>query len=219
MPPLAVLFDFDGVLADTENVHIAAWERTFAYMGMDVGTDICARAAEIDDRVFLREVFDRRGIDEGDVEGWVRRKQELTMAMLADCPRLYPGAEALVRALSGRVRMAVVTGTWRANVEGVLRPAGLLSAFERIFGKEDVAVPKPDPAVYELAVEALGVPARGAVALEDSPTGLESARAAGVRCVAVGQRHEAGPWSGDAPFVADLRSTREVLRVLGVEAD
>ena len=66
----AVLFDFDGVIADTENVHVAAWQRTFGLMGWIESDEVCARAAEIDDRAFVREVFARRKI-EGDVEGWV----------------------------------------------------------------------------------------------------------------------------------------------------
>ena len=58
--------------------------------------------------------------------------------MLTDSPRLYPGVTALVQALRGRLRLAVVTGTWRANVEAVLRASGLEDAFELIVAKEDV---------------------------------------------------------------------------------
>ena len=58
--------------------------------------------------------------------------------MLKDSPRLYPGVADLVRAVRGRLRLAVVTGTWRANVEAVLGASGLADAFELIVSKEDV---------------------------------------------------------------------------------
>ena len=124
MPPKAVLFDFDGVLADTENIHVAAWQRTFADLGWVVPDEDCARAAEVDDRVFLAEIFDRRKIEGGDVEGWVRRKQRLTAAMLADSPRLYPGAAELVRRLSGRVRLGLVSTTCARISRSCWRPPG-----------------------------------------------------------------------------------------------
>jgi beta-phosphoglucomutase-like phosphatase (HAD superfamily) len=114
MPLRALLLDFDGVLADTENVHVAAWQRTLADLGWEVSDELCARAAEEDDRIFLADLFAARKVEGGDVDGWIRRKQALTIAMLRDSPRLYPGVAALVDAARGRARLAVVTGTWRA---------------------------------------------------------------------------------------------------------
>src|SRR5437016_4500509 len=100
MPPRAVLFDFDGVIADTENVHIAAWERTFEWMGWDVPAEECAEAVAVDDRVFLGRLFERRKVARGDVEGWVAHKQRITAGMLTDSPRLVPGVERLIQRLA-----------------------------------------------------------------------------------------------------------------------
>src|SRR5437588_11468562 len=108
----ALLLDFDGVMADTENIHIAAWQRTFAELGWEMADEVCARAAEEDDRLFLASIFAERKIEGGDLDGWVRKKQELTIALLLDSPRLYPGVTELVRAVHGRPRLAGVTGTW-----------------------------------------------------------------------------------------------------------
>lgn len=216
MPPRAVLFDFDGVLADTENLHVAAWERTFGAMGLDVPPEVCARSVEIDDRAFLAEVFASRSIRDGDVEGWMRRKQSLVRQMIADSPRLYPGVPELVERLRGRAKLGVVTTTWRENVEEALRPAGLLAAFETIVGKEDIRAPKPDPESYRLALRRLGVAAGEAVALEDSPTGLIAAREAGVRGVAIGHRRGSGEWSAHAAYLADLADDPAVLVALGL---
>ena len=214
MPLRAVLLDFDGVMADTENIHVAAWQRTFSALGWEVPDDVCARSVEEDDRVFLAKVFEEHQVEDGDVSGWVLRKQELAVAMLRDSPRLYPGVASLVADLRGRVRLAVVTGTWRANVETVLQASGLADAIDLIVGKEDVKAVKPDPECYRLALKRLRLAAGSAVALEDSPRGLEAARGAGVRVVAVGHRRPKGEWCDGSEFVADLARTAPVLEVL-----
>ena len=148
------------------------------------------------------------------MSGWTLRKQALTIAMLKDSPRLYPGVAALVQALRGRLRLAVVTGTWRANVETVLRASGLEDAFELIVAKEDVTAAKPAPDGYLLALKRLKLKPSSAVALEDSPGGLAAARAAGLRVVAVGHRRPAGDWVGDADYLENLARTERVLQVL-----
>ncbi len=218
MPPRALLLDFDGLIADTGNAHVAAWQRTFGSMGWEVSDEVCARSVEVDDRAFLTEVFEARAIRGGDVQGWVARKQELTLAMLTDAPRVYPGLAALVGRVKamGAVKLAVVSTTWRANIVTVLKAADLYPAFNLIVGKEDVSAVKPDPEAYRLAVRSLGLKPADAVALEDSTPGLASARAAGVRAVAVGHRHGSGAWVGKHDFLADLRDTDAVLAALGL---
>lgn len=218
MTPRALLFDFDGVIADTENHHIAAWQRTFATMGWEIPEELCLSAIEVDDRAFLARLFQTRKIKDGNIEGWVARKQELTLALLNDSPRIYPGVALLVeraRAL-GNVKLAVVTTTTRANVAAVLKAANLYSAFSLIVAKEDVQAPKPSPEPYVLAIKSLGIRPGHTLALEDSPTGIESAQAAGVPTIAIGHRRPKGPWSGDAPFFPDLRQTNEILHLGGM---
>jgi beta-phosphoglucomutase len=217
MPPRALLFDFDGVLADTENIHVAAWQRTFEALGWEVPDEVCARAAEIDDRVFLADVFAQQKVEGGDLDGWVRRKQVLTASLLADSPRVYPGVIDLIGRVRDRARLAVVSGTWRENIEAVLRSAGLRDAFAHVVGKEDVVAVKPDPECYRLALSRLGLKPAQAVALEDSASGMTAARGAGIRTLAVGHRLPQGEWSGDSPYVPDLTRTDAVLALLGLK--
>jgi beta-phosphoglucomutase len=216
MPTRAILFDFDGVIADTENIHVAAWQRTLARLGWEVPDEVCARAVEVDDRIFLAELFAQREIEQGDVEGWVRSKQELTAAMLTDSPRLYPGLITLVRSLTGKVQLEVVSTTWWENVEIVLKAAGLDAAFPTVVSKQDVTLVKPDPEGYRLAIQKLGVAPGEAIALEDSATGIASARAAGLQVVAVGHRLPRGEWVGSSDFVDDLTNLPKLISLLGV---
>ena len=205
----AVLFDFDGVIADTENVHIAAWERTFALIGWDVPPEVCARAVEEDDRAFLASVFKEKGIENGDVPGWTARKQAFTIEMLASCPRVYPGLHDLIQSFEGMRTLAVVTGTWRENVATVLKACGLSDAFTMIIAKEDVERPKPEPDGYLLALKHLGIEAESAIVIEDSPTGLKAARTAGIQTIAVGHRRPDPEWAEDAVFVPNLMALRD----------
>jgi HAD superfamily hydrolase (TIGR01509 family) len=210
----AVLFDFDGVIADTENQHIAAWQRTLSVMGWQVPDEVAAQSAGVDDREFLRELFAKHSIVSDKIEDWVRRKQALFVRMLRDSPRLYPGAADLIRTLHGQVRLAIVSGTWRENIETVLGAAGLGDAIDTIVGKEDVTVVKPAPEAYRVALKGLRCSARSSVAIEDSPSGIASARAAGIRVVAVGHRRTFGDWVGDATYVTGFEPATGLLKLL-----
>lgn len=213
MPLQAVLFDFDGTLADTANVHIAAWQRTLRRIGWDVDEATCSRAMEVDDRLFLSEIFAKKKILDGDVEGWVRRKQALAVELLGDSPRVYPGAVELVRDLKELgLTLAVVTTTWRENVEVVLKAAGIREAFSEIVAKEDVFEVKPDPSCYRHAVDRLRVQPQAAVAIEDSPGGLQAAAGAKVPAIAIGHRRPEGDWHEGIPYVADLVQLGPILK-------
>ena len=220
MPTRAVLLDFNGLLADTENVHVAAWQRTLRVLGWAEPEESCLRALEVDDEAFLREVFARRKVEAGDLPGWVGRKRALTVELLRDRPRLQPGAAELVQALrEAGVALGVVTTARRANVETVLAATGLLDAFDVVVAGDDVAHPKPDPEPYRRALDRLGIDPADAVALEDSSTGLASARGAGLRAVAVAPTRPAADEAGPDAAVAWLPGLDDlpaVLAALGV---
>jgi HAD superfamily hydrolase (TIGR01509 family) len=217
MPPRAILFDFDGVIADTENHHVAAWQRTLTFMGLHISDEDAMRSAEVDDREFLTELFAARDLPVDKVDEWVARKQALAVELLRFAPRIYPGVAELVGALRGRARLAVVSGTWRENVEAILIAAGLAEAFDLIVAKKDVTRQKPDPEAYALALKKLRLSARSAAVIEDSLTGLAAARAAGIhRLIAVGHRRPSGDWIGDATYLERLQPIEVTLAHLGL---
>jgi HAD superfamily hydrolase (TIGR01509 family) len=215
MPLSAILLDFDGVIAETDNHHIAAWQRTLSSLGWQIPDDVAARSAEVDDREFLVDLFAQRGVVSDKIEDWIRRKQVLTVQMLRNSPRLYPGCAELIRLLKGRARLGIVSSTWRENILVVLEAAGLTEQFETIISKEDVTSVKPAPDAYHLALRKLRVSAKSAVAIEDSPTGLASARAAGIRVIAVGHRHPFGDWVGESLYVSGFEPVDGLLQNLG----
>jgi beta-phosphoglucomutase len=217
MPTRALLFDFDGVIAETENHHVAAWQRTLSFMGLQVPDEIAARSAEVDDHEFLADLFTERGIPTDKVDEWVRRKQELTVELLRHAPRLYPGVAEVVRTLRGQLKLAVVSGTWRENIEAVLHAAGLADSFDLIVAKEDVTRRKPDPEAYLLALKKLRLSPRSVVVLEDSPLGISAARAAGIdRVVAVGHGRPPGDWMAGADYLDTVESIARALPQYGL---
>ena len=162
----------------------------------------------------MTEVFTRRKV-EGNVEGWLLRKQELTQQLLTDSPRLYRGVETLVNRLYlAGYRLGVVTTTWRANVDAAIRSSGMAQAFEFVIAKEDVAATKPDPEGYRKALERLALDPSEVVAIEDSPTGLQAAMGGGLRAIAVGHRRPEGAWTEGAAFLPSLRDTEGVIAAI-----
>lgn len=222
MPATAVLLAFDGVLADTENYHVAAWQRTLARLGWDVPDEVAARSVESDDYTFAAEVFARRAVVQADLDGWVERKRALTLEMARLSPRLFPGAVELVTRLAGRVRLAVVADAPREVVEAVLGGHGLLDRIDLIVSGDDVKATRPAPDGLRLAVKRLKLkpnPAGGVLAVEGSPAGLGAARLAKISALAVGHRRPFDDWVGDAPYVSGLEPVDGLLAQIGFPSE
>ena len=188
----AVLFDFNGVLVDDETFHWRAFREVLAPLGIALSrARYDARYLAFDDRGALRAMLrdaGRRGtLPEAAVEGLLRRKRRL-FRRLGDAAgvRVEPRVAALVRALAGRLPLAIVSGAARREILYALRPAGLARSFRSIVAAEDVSRSKPAPDGYLLALRRLGLGGGAScVAIEDSPGGIRAARAAGLRVLGV----------------------------------
>ena len=188
----AVLFDFDGVLADSETGHWRAFRAVLAPLGIALTrADYDARYLAFDDRRALEAMLRDAGRRPGrshtpSLEILVRKKRAAFRGLMHGAPPLEPGAVRLIRALARRVPLAVVSGAAGVEVRGALRAAGVLRSFRTVITAEDVPRSKPDPAGYRLALRRLGLPDGAAgLALEDSPGGIRAARAAGLPVVGV----------------------------------
>jgi HAD superfamily hydrolase (TIGR01509 family) len=182
----AAVFDMDGLLVDSEPLWALA------------ETDLLARHG---DRFTPAdaEATHGRSIDET-IDAYARRlggadRAALRAELLALIRAHYsggapvrPGARELVRWLEGRMRLAVASNTDGDLVRLALEGAGLLDAFAAVVSGADVGRSKPHPDVYLAACRALGVEPRDAVAFEDSPAGVQAAKAAGMTCVGVPER-------------------------------
>jgi beta-phosphoglucomutase-like phosphatase (HAD superfamily) len=189
----AVVFDFDGVIANSEPLHFRALRDVLASTGVSLSErDYYARYLGFDDAGALHAI----GADSGafgpeQVASLVSRKAVRFEELEADAGMLFPGAAAAIRRVAASVPIGIASGARRDEILRVLEAAGLTDLFAAIVAAEDVSRSKPDPAPYLLAVRLLAAVAGDSlqpgdcVAIEDSRWGLESARQAGLRTIAV----------------------------------
>ena len=189
----AVVFDFDGVIANSEPLHFRALRDVLASTGVSLSErDYYARYLGFDDAGALHAI----GADFGafgpeQVASLVSRKAVRFEELEADAGMLFPGAAAAIRRVAASVPIGIASGARRDEILRVLEAAGLADLFAAIVAAEDVSRSKPDPAPYLLAVRLLAAVAGDSlqpgdcVAIEDSRWGLESARQAGLRTIAV----------------------------------
>ena len=181
----AVIFDLDGVLVDSEGLHVDAWKTLFARHGIEVTDQEYRDAVGMLDADWIAGLFGRRG-QQTDPEWWQAAKRRVYRDILAANVRLFPGVDVLVRALhAAGLRLAVASSSWRENIHTVLDATGLAHCFAVLTGKEDVRRHKPHPEPYLRTARALAVPPAACTVVEDSDIGIEAARRAGMRCIAI----------------------------------
>jgi HAD superfamily hydrolase (TIGR01509 family) len=181
----AVIFDFDGLLMDTESTGLASWQYEWRQHGLeldvstffpdhggDVTEDRYARLASAVGPAFARDISHARRTA-------YRDRLHRTLGLAAGL------MEWLDQAAQLGIRLAVASSSPRSWVGGHLSRVGVIGKFEVLACGDEVPRPKPDPAVYELALRRLGTSAAAAVAVEDSPHGVAAADAAGLRCIAI----------------------------------
>ncbi len=182
----AILFDFDGVLLDSEPVHCACWAEELAGLGVTLTWDFYSRhCIGIDDREMLRMMASQSDPprDWRDLWALYPAKKERFRARMIAQPAFDPALNGLLARLAGRYRLAVVSSSSTAEVEPLLTAGGLRTYFDTLVGGEQVQHHKPAPDPYLLAAGRLGV--TRALVLEDSPAGIASGRAAGFEVLAV----------------------------------
>ena len=185
----AVIFDFDGLLMDTESTGLASWQwewrqhgleldaaAFFADHGGDVSEERYARLAEAVGAGFSRAASHARRTA-------YRERLHLDLGLSAGISDWLGEARRL------GLRLAVASSSPGEWVRGHLGRVAALSRFEAVAGGDEVARPKPDPGVYLLALRKLALPATAAVAVEDTPHGVAAAHAAGLRCIAIPNPH------------------------------
>ena len=209
----AVIFDMDGVLSDTERLHVQSEERQLSRLGIDPGVLAGGAYMGVSDREFFAAVFREHGVV-ADVEAAIAEKWKLISECPDDAIAAVPGALALVERLHRRgVPLAVASSSPRPFIERVLRCLDVLDRFSVVMSGDEVARGKPEPDVFLAVARALGMAPGECVVIEDSRNGMIAARRAGMRCVALVPPGRAGAVRREADVVvSDLaRVTDEVL--------
>lgn len=181
-----LIFDFDGIIIDTETPDYVSWQEMFRQHGCELDMAawadcIGARADAFDPCAYLESLLGRP-VDRDDI---LARRRKSFLDMVAREP-LRPGLLAYLRdARRMGIKLSVASSAGRPWVTDHLARFGLLDEFDCIRTVEDVAQAKPAPDLFLAVLEATGTPAHEAVVFEDSPNGICAARTAAIPCVAV----------------------------------
>jgi HAD superfamily hydrolase (TIGR01509 family) len=196
----AVVFDFDGVIANSEPLHFLAFHDVLQEAGIVLTReDYYESYLGYDDVGVFRTVAvaHRLDWDRGRIADFVARKAVRLERLERERSVLFPGAQAAVTRLGSALPLAIASGALRAEILRVLDHAGLTPFFRAIVAAEDTPVSKPAPDPYLRAVQLLGddlrmpLAPRECAAIEDSHWGLESARQAGLRTIAITHTYQA----------------------------
>jgi HAD superfamily hydrolase (TIGR01509 family) len=182
----AIIFDFDGLMIETESAVFQAWREIYQHYGYELTFDQWQGAIGTQETTFDPQVDLEKRIGRplnGDIIGLDRLAREYE---LAEQQPILPGVQKyLDHAQQLGLKLGLASSSYHEWVDYHLKQRGLYNYFETIQCADDVPLTKPDPALYLAAVEALGVSPREAFALEDSPPGAVAARRAGLFCVVV----------------------------------
>lgn len=217
----AAIWDMDGTLVDTAELHFQAWHEVVRQHGRDfTRADFAATFGRRNPEI-IRVLFGDR-FTEQQIAELGERKEELYRAAARRGVSLLPGVRALLEDLHrvGFVQ-AIASSAPHANLELIPRLTGIERFFTAVVGMEDTQRGKPDPQVFQLAAERLGVAPPRCVVLEDAVAGVQAARAGGMRCIAVrfvGHHPEASLRQAGADLVVDSLEqvqTHTVRELLG----
>lgn len=213
----ALIFDFDGVIADSEPVHERAITRVAQMLGVPfTHDDYMTRIIGLDDRDTFRVIAEMGGlllVPERLAE-IVSTKQSYVLEMIDQGEvKAFPGTIRLIRESARALPIAVCSGAARVEIERILERFELLDLFRHIVTADDVEQAKPDPAGYRMTAEKLGVAPADCVTIEDTPTGLTAAKSAGLKVVGVCHSVSAAEMSqADLVVESSEQITMDMLR-------
>jgi beta-phosphoglucomutase len=181
----AAIWDVDGTLVDTAELHFAAWHEVCRELGRDfTRADFAATFGQRNPEIIAQLFAGRFG--DTDIARVGDRKEEMYRAAARKGVELLPGARALLGGLEqAGFKQAIGSSAPRANLDLILELTRSAPFFSAVVAMEDTQRGKPDPQVFQVAAGRLGVPPERSVVFEDAVAGVEAAKAGGMRCVAV----------------------------------
>jgi HAD superfamily hydrolase (TIGR01509 family) len=186
----AILFDLNGVIINDESIHELAFVHVINKHGHDLSHldyyKYCFGKTDLEGFAYL---ISKLKLDVAAVE-LVKEKADLYLENIKDNIRSYPGVLELISDLKGKYKFALVSSSNKNEVEMTLKYFKIEKYFGAVITASDIKRGKPDPEPYLKALKALKLKPINCVAIEDSPNGVKSAKAAGVKCFGVLTTHD-----------------------------
>lgn len=210
----ALIFDFDGVIVDSEPVHMATFQQVLRGEGIEMSSDdYYGKYLGFDDYDCFKAVGadHDRPFSDADVRRLTEAKTQLVLQEFQTSVKALPGAVELIRqAARTGTPLAICSGSLREEIQVASESIGVRDCFKVIIAAEDVQRGKPDPEGYRLALEQLapfaqdGPAATKSAVIEDSPAGIQSAAALGIKVLAVSTSYPAAELTQADRIVASL---------------
>ena len=211
----AVLWDLDGVIADTGSYHCRAWQDVFGKRGVNFTEDDFKRYFGQRNDTIIRSTLGG-SISPEELDIIASEKEETLRRLIASNVRPLPGAIELVRSLRQHgLKMAIASSGPPENIQLILRGLGIEDCFQAIVSGREVAESKPSPQIFLLAAQKLGVKPVNSVVMEDAMVGVTGAKRAGMKCVAVTNSHSRNSLQ-EADLIVDTLEAISVRHLAGL---
>ncbi|MGB3364169.1 MAG: HAD family phosphatase [Thermodesulfobacteriota bacterium] len=217
----AIIFDFDGVIADTEPLHLKAFQLTLEEEGITLLEEEYNESyLAYDDKTFFKELLKDRNIenDETKVSDFINRKSIHFNNILKGNILILEGVLDFISSVSSKFPLSIGSGALRAEIVEILEYAGLRKHFDIIVSADDVLNCKPNPEVYLKVLSQLNntasaqVLANECLVIEDSISGLKAAQSAGMKCLAITNSYSAEDLS-EAELITDSLKSISVNQI------
>lgn len=210
-PAQGILFDFDGLIIDTETPIFQAWKKKFTEYGKELKLEDWAEIlGKSNDELGPLEDFFKEFPDPQDQKRIQAEVSQEERSLVLEQKPLEGVEELIIRAHQEGLKLGIVSSSDQDWVHGHLDRLGLLDYFHHTSCADEVEVAKPDPALYQLGLRKMGAAPERVVVLEDSPNGVLAAKRAGLYCIAVPNQ-----LTGQLSFAEDGGVPDRILRSLG----
>ena len=190
----AVIFDFDGVIADTEHVHYEAFKKVLNLNNYDLTeNEYYSNYLAYDDKTFFAKYYEHKylDLDKEFLNRLLINKSEAFDTLISNNIKIYPGVIDFIKHIASKYRIAIGSGALKKEIIQILEIIHIAGLFEIIISADDVAECKPNPEVYNKVLSKLNnnqdsrIKADECIVIEDSISGIKAAKSAGMKCVAV----------------------------------
>ncbi len=181
----AVIWDMDGVIADTAQYHLRGWQMVFRKRGVDYTEEDFRRNTGKRSDSIIRKVLGKK-IAQDEIMAIIREKDENFRQLISQNIRPFPGVLKLIALLKERgFKTAIASSAPMKNIRLITQSLKIHNCFDAIVSGWEVTKSKPDPQIFLLTAEKLGVEAENCIVIEDAIAGVTASKRAGIHCIAV----------------------------------